>query len=122
MKNLSSATGNESWFIFGGTLLGWHRHRYFLPNDVDADVMFVRDNYKLWLSFVRSLPRRLDYRPSFMHENQTKSFDHALNKSLVLYVDERCYVTLRENELKEHKSLVAEVVNVGSGFKTDGYC
>lgn len=116
-KLYSRSDRRRRFVVFGGLLLGIFRHGFFMPNDVDADILLMQSDFEEWIAQLSRM-KRLE-QPKFLLPPQHVEWRRLVAKQLIVHADERCAVLLRETVLDRQRSLVAEVVDVGSGFKTD---
>lgn len=112
LERLANATDTQ-WWLIGGSLVGAFRHGAQLPHDTDADVQMDEAD---WFRAVDNLRRVRRLQPPFYYDATDRHAWSRLGHKIVLYCDGHCAVVPHHGS---NLSLVAAVVDVGSGFYTD---
>lgn len=112
IERLANATDTQ-WWLIGGSLVGAFRHGAMLPHDTDADVQIDEVD---WQRAVDKLRRMRRLQPPFYYGAEDRRAWLRLGHKIVLYCDGLCAVVPHHGT---NLSLVAAVVDIGSGFYTD---
>lgn len=112
VERLANVTDTQ-WWLIGGTLVGAFRHGAMLPHDTDADVQMDEVD---WERAVDKLRRMRRWQPPFYYDAEDRRAWSRLGHKIVLYCDGHCAVVPHHGT---NLSLVAAIVDVGSGFYTD---
>jgi hypothetical protein len=101
------------WWLVDGALVGAYRHSAMLPHDEDADIMLPRPDFA---RFVARLERLNVRRVPHFYSAADRATWHRMATKIAYYSDgDSCAVMSR----RQDDTLVAEIVDLDSGFYTD---